>query len=316
MAPPHRRTAWAEIPASVREAVEAILGGPVVSAVSQSGGFSPGSADRVVTASGHRAFVKAAHVETNADTVDIHRREAKVVALLAPSVPAPRLLGVVDLDGWVALVLEDVVGQHPATPWRDDELRAVLDALHAVGRAPAASVLESATDSVPSPFGGWERLRAGSSAVPSLPDGLDKWVTDRLDALADAAGRALDDVAGDSLVHKDLRADNLLVRSDGSVVLVDWPWAARGAPWFDALGLLINVRLYAPDADVESIIAQHPVFDGMPADAATRVLTGFAGYFIEASVQPPPAGIPTLRAFQRDQGIATLRWLREREVSA
>ena len=67
-------------------------------------------------------------------------------------------------------------------------------------------------------------------------------------------------------------------------MLVDWPWAARGAGWFDALTLLVNVRYYDPRADVEAMIATHGVFDGMPAEAATHVLAAFAGMFLEASL--------------------------------
>ena len=53
------RVAWADLPAPVRDVVADILGSPVLAAVSQPGGFSPGSADRVCTADGRRAFVKA-----------------------------------------------------------------------------------------------------------------------------------------------------------------------------------------------------------------------------------------------------------------
>ena len=53
------RIGWADLPERVRDEVQAIIGGEVVSAVSQSGGFSPGTADRVVTTNGRRAFVKA-----------------------------------------------------------------------------------------------------------------------------------------------------------------------------------------------------------------------------------------------------------------
>jgi hypothetical protein len=309
-----RRMEWDAVPASVRAEVEVILGAVVVSARSQSGGFSPGSADRVVTADGTRAFVKTAHAAVNAESVAIHRKEAAITTALPASVPAPRLLGVVDQGEWIALVLDDVDGRHPETPWTDADLGAVLDALRAVSAAavPADLELDSAADAVRPPFGGWRRLVERGGVVPVLPDGLDAWVATRLSDLADAADRAADEVVGTALVHLDVRADNLLVRPDGTVVLVDWPWAARGAPWLDAFGLLINVRLFDPTADVEALIARHPVFAGMPPDAATRVLIGFAGFFIDASTQPPSPGIPTLRAFQRDQGIAALRWLRDR----
>ncbi|NUS74076.1 MAG: phosphotransferase [Corynebacteriales bacterium] len=38
--------------------------------------------------------------------------------------------------------------------------------------------------------------------------------------------------AGATLVHADLRADNILIAPPG-VTLVDWPWASYGAPWLD-----------------------------------------------------------------------------------
>lgn len=83
-------------------------------------------------------------------------------------------------------------------------------------------------------------------------------------------------------------------------------------PWFDALSLLINVRHYDPGADIERLVTAHPVFEGMLADAATRVLSGFAGLFLGSSLRPAPPRMPTLRRFQRDQAVVTLDWVRER----
>ena len=54
------RLAWPLVPAGLRQAVEQRLGGRVVEAVTQPGGFSPGVAARLKTATGKRAFVKAA----------------------------------------------------------------------------------------------------------------------------------------------------------------------------------------------------------------------------------------------------------------
>jgi hypothetical protein len=44
------RIGWADLPLDVRGAVEAIVGDTVVEAVSQTGGFSPGTADPTATA--------------------------------------------------------------------------------------------------------------------------------------------------------------------------------------------------------------------------------------------------------------------------
>ncbi|MGN6219541.1 MAG: aminoglycoside phosphotransferase family protein [Microbacterium sp.] len=306
------RLQWHELPAHIRAEVEGVLGGPVVEAVSQPGGYSPGSADRVVTADGRRAFVKAASPAVNVDTPHIHRREAAITARLSAAVPAPALLGAVDDGEWIALVLEDVEGRHPSTPWQPLELDAVLDALQQVAdvRLPADVPVIDVAEALAGDADAWRSIDLDT--LPLLPGGLDRWVRENIDGLVDAAARGALDARGDRLVHYDTRADNLLVRPDGAVVLVDWPWGARGAGWFDALSLLINVRYYDPAADVERLIAQHPVYDGMPAEAASNVLAGFAGMFLSSSLQPDPPRMPTLRRFQRDQAVVTLEWLRRR----
>jgi aminoglycoside phosphotransferase (APT) family kinase protein len=307
------RVPWAGLPDRVRDAIETVLGAPVGSAVSQAGGFSPGSADRVATTDGRRAFVKAVSRTVNPDAPSIYLQEARVLPLLPDGLPVARLLGVVEEDGWIALVLEDIDGRHPAVPWRADELHEVLDALHAIGAAPVppalASALEPLPDAIASLFSGWTAVT--SADLAPLPSHLAVWCTERLDDLRRLAAEGLDVIAGGRLVHLDVRADNLLIRPDGAVAVLDWPWAAIGAPWFDALTLLINVRLYDPGHDVDAALA-HPAFAGMPSGAVERVLAGMAGFFIPASLQPAPPGLPTLRTFQRDQGVATLEWLRQR----
>lgn len=306
-----QRQAWSEIDADLRADIEAILGAPVATAESQPGGFSPGSADRVVLEDGRRAFVKTGSDAVNPDIVGIHRREAAVTAVLPSGIPAPRLLGSVDRGDRIALVLEDVEARHPHTPWLPGELTAVLDALHAVAAEPVpAGSLQLDMSTVAVHYGaGWSKL---GDRVPPLPDGLSGWVAERLPALRADARRMPEAVAGDRLVHQDVRADNVLIRDDGSVVLVDWPWAARGAGWIDALCLLFNVRYLDAESDVEAVVAAHPVFAGMAARDADCVLIALAGHFLAASQESEAPGIPTLRTFQYDQAVAILGWLRER----
>lgn len=306
-----QRQAWSDIDADLRADIEVILGARVVAAESQLGGFSPGSADRVLLSDGRRAFVKTGSDAVNPDIVGIHRREAAVTALLPSGIPAPRLLGSVDREDRIALVLEDVEARHPHTPWLPGELTAVLDALRAVAAEPVpADALQLDMSEVAVHYGaGWSKL---GDRIPPLPEDLSGWVTERLPVLRQEALRMPEAVVGDRLVHHDVRADNVLIRADGSVVLVDWPWAARGAGWIDALCLLFNVRYLDAGADVQAAIAAHPVFAGMAARDADCVLIALAGHFLDASREPEAPGIPTLRTFQYDQAVAILRWLRER----
>jgi len=290
------RIGWHDLPGPVRAAVEDILGAPVASAVSQAGGFSPGTADRVVTAGGRRAFVKAVGTALNADSPAMHRAEARLVAALPPGLPTPPLLGVHDDGDWVALVFADVEGRHPHTPWRDDEAAAVFAALRAL--AVPVRGLPSLQAATGEDFAGWANLAADP------PPALDPWAAAHLGELAGLAARGHRALAGDALVHGDVRADNLLIRPDGGVVVVDWPFASAGPPWFDALSLVLNIRLYGGHVS-------DTVLDGDPDDI-TGCVAGLAGMFADRARRPAPPGLPTLRRFQQDQADTMLTWLRER----
>ena len=300
------RIGWADLPEPVRAAVEDIIGGTVVEARSQSGGFSPGTADRVRTADGRRAFVKAVSADLNEHSPELHRREARIAAALPAAVPAPRLLGLHDDGAWVALVLEDVEGRSPATPWRADELAPVLAALGDLARVPAdLPDLPTATETLGYDLAGWRRIAADP------PADLHPWAARRLDRLCGLADRGVAALTGDSLVHSDVRADNLLLRRDGTVNIVDWPWACRGPAWLDRLLLLVNVRLYGGDHDTGALLAACAEETGADPRDLVAVLAALAGFFADMARRPPPPGLPTVRAFQRAQADAIASWLDE-----
>jgi aminoglycoside phosphotransferase (APT) family kinase protein len=121
---------------------------------------------------------------------------------------------------------------------------------------------------------------------------------------------ALPALAGDALVHGDLRADNVMIDTDHDRVwLIDWPHASVGAPWLDLAFMLPSVTLQG-GGDPGRIFRGHHLSVGVSDDALRAGLAGLAGYFTWSSLQPAPPGIPNLRAFQRAQSHATLRWLR------
>jgi Phosphotransferase enzyme family len=116
--------------------------------------------------------------------------------------------------------------------------------------------------------------------------------------------------AGGTLLHADLRADNLLL-TPARVMVVDWPWASVGAAWFDLLGMLPSVAMQG-GLDPEAVFAAHPVAAGADPDAVTATLAALAGFFVVRGGEPPPPGLPTVRSFQLAQGRAALAWLRRR----
>ncbi len=302
------RIAWTDIPSEVQAAIEAACGAPVEHAENQSGGFSPGLAARCRLVDGRRVFVKAVSPEQNPQACRIHRREAEIAGALPDSVPAPRLLDVVDDGRWVALVFEDIAGRQPAEPWHVEELAIVLPQLQrfsvAVTPSPVDS-LQSAVDRHRPVFSGWRRLAGGDGDT----EALDTWSAEHLPLLATVESRWEEAAAGDTLLHADLRADNLLLDDDGAVWIVDWPWACRGASFVDLAMMLPSVGL-GGGPEPREVVERYALFADVDHDALTPLVAAIAGFFLRSSLDAPPPGLPTLRRFQRAQADVAIGWLR------
>lgn len=293
---------WAEVPGAVRAWAAGVGGGEPSGWRDTAGGFSPG-ATTVLECPGRGIFVKAVGAALNVESTVLHRREAVVSAEL-PSVPEiPRLLDIYDDGQWVALAFEVVDGRLPAHPWDGEELRSAVRALRALHEAltpnPVA-VADPARRRLQHLFGAWAAL----AALAAPPAGLGDWSSRHLDRLADLEASWPDAVSGSTLLHCDLRSDNLLITADG-VVFVDWPHACVGAPALDLVAWAPSVELEGGPAP-EDLLSLY----GVVSDDLTVLVAAFSGFLVEASLRPPPPGLPTLRAFQAAQGEVALAWLR------
>jgi hypothetical protein len=300
------RIHWEDIPSDVRVEFEQRLGARVVDAVTQPTGFSPGLAARLVLADGRRAFLKAVHESANPDTPNIHRREARIVAALPAAAPVPKFLWSYDEAGWVALCLEDVDGRHPYEPWTESDLALVTRTLQDMARVLTPSPVDArwtAAGGFERNINGWQRALAGGETR------LDPWCTKHLARLAELEARAPAASYGETLLHFDTRADNLLITGDRAYVL-DWPWARTGAAWIDWVGMAPSVTMQGGPAP-EAFLAMFEM-SGVSAPAVDAVICTLAGYFVVTALDPPPPGLPTVRAFQAAQGRVAIAWLRDR----
>jgi hypothetical protein len=161
-------------------------------------------------------------------------------------------------------------------------------------------------------FSGWQQLATAAEHGHDDLAGLDPWARrhlDRLVALEQAWPAA---AAGRTLLHLDLRADNLLLTRPGCWWLTG-PWPASGPAWVDLLLLLPSVRAQGGPPP-ERLFGRHAVARGADPDAVTAVLAAVAGYLVRESRQPPPPGLPTLRAYQHSHSRPALAWLRRQRT--
>jgi aminoglycoside phosphotransferase (APT) family kinase protein len=300
------RVGYEDTPAVLRAWVDSTLGSPVISAVTQTGGFSPGVAARLRCADGTRAFCKAV-TDVNDFAANAHRREQRINAALPDGVPVPRLLAAYDDGSWVALLLEDIEGRRPALPWTGDELERVIATVDDL----AARLTPCPLADVPLVAGEWredfDKWRGAAAA--GLASRLGGWPGRNLDRLAALEPEWEAAATGDTLLHMDLRADNLLVTPD-RVWVVDWPHAARGAPLLDLVGLAPSVAMQG-GPEPTTLLSLSATGRRADRDALTALVCAVAGYFVVTALLPAPIGLPTVRAFQAAQGEVAIRWLAE-----
>ncbi|WP_456788561.1 phosphotransferase family protein [Cellulomonas sp. P5_C5] len=313
-----QRLDWRDLPRHVRARIAELAGAQVTAEISATSGFSPGFAAVLELADGRGVFVKAVSGEQNPISPDLARAEMRVAHALPPQVPAPRLLWSSDDGDWVILGFEVVHGRSPELPWRPEDLRAVADAVGALADAEPlpGHALPRTDDLLAEDFTGWRKLHTldadAKREYADLAGDVGRWALDNEERLVRWEQESLRVCAGDSLVHGDLRADNVMIDPDHQhrVWLIDWPHASVGAPWLDLAFMLPSVALQG-GGDPATNFRTHAVSDGVHDDDLRAGLAGLSGYFAWSSRQPAPLGIPNLRRFQAAQGVATVRWLRE-----
>ncbi len=224
--------------------------------------------------------------------------------IAAGQLPVPRLRGTAELGPWFALVIDDVAGRQPALPWQDGELDLVLTALDRLADVltPAPVTVPAVAEHLGTEFSGWRTL-AGTPG----DDRIDPWSRARLSELAGLEASWAAHAAGGTLLHADVRADNLLLTGDG-VMVVDWPHACRGAAFADLVFFAPSVAMQG-GPEPAALLARSRAGRTVSREALVSVVCALAGYFTERSLRSAPPGLPTVRRFQAAQAEVTRRWL-------
>ncbi len=299
---------WGELPVQVRRRIEGLLGGSVIHAETLPGGFSPGVAARVTTSSNVIAFIKSVSPLISEPSTNANRREAKYTRALRGNPRVPNLLHSFELGGWITLIYELVGGKHPDLPWRDEELDFVLSELTELGRSLTPcphSELFKVFDDKGGSFRGWRNFARKRRSVRNLSN---QWIEVNLDLLVLLETRWIEAATGTTLIHTDLRADQILITKDKAIFL-DWPHAKIGASWLDFLFMFPSVVLQGGPS--MSALVQKSPLSKVPPSELYSVAAALAGYFLWNCLQPPPQRLVTLREFQRRQGDVVVKWLEE-----
>ncbi len=303
------RPGWPDLPDSLRQAISARLGAPIVSARSAGGGFTRAFAAVVTTSAGVTGFVKAAPLQD--PTADWYAREAFLTSRLPAAVAAPRPLWTMIDSDYFVLCLEPVDGHVPALPWSPPELDAALSSWATAAEAlstPDAELLEAGVpplaDILRNEMSWWSEVAAGRESMPRTAHGT--VAPARLAHLARLEQELPGLVAGRALMHGDLRIDNVLIDGSGRAHLCDWTWPCLGTPWFDTVTLLVTA--FASGLDADAYLSDWDA----PAEGVDGALAALAGYWLTRADGGPSSASPHSRQHQRFSGEQALAWLADR----
>jgi thiamine kinase-like enzyme len=278
----------------LEERIAAVVGARPVAWTERAGGYSTAERYSVDLDDGRRVFVKAAEAEHMARWI---RREHEVYSSLDGSF-LPELLGFDDDGVRPLLVLEDLSHADWGTSWTDERVALVRAALAELNAATPPPNTNSVRETFSSLFGRWREVAQDPEPFLSLGLRSREWLEDRLPDLIAAADAA--PVDGDSLIHLDVRSDNLCT-IDGRAVLVDWNWLSLGAPEMDIVGWACSLRLEGGPQPWE-LVPEAPEFAAF-----------LASVFAATAGLPPPDTAPTVREFQARQLAIALDWV-DREL--
>jgi hypothetical protein len=233
------------------------------------------------------AFVKLARATLVATWL---RQEHRNLVALHDRPFAPRVLGWFDDGDQPVLALEDLSAGSWPPPWTAQRVADVVDTLGVISAIePPAHLSRIARD----PQEGWPAVEREPGRFLRLGLCSPAWLDAALPRLVAAAERA--PLAGDSLIHFDVRSDNVCFHG-GRALFVDWNHATVANPKLD-------LAFWLPSLQAEGGPQPDELLPGAPELAAW-----VAGFFCSQAGLPAIPDAPHVRPLQLAQARTALPW--------
>lgn len=111
-----------------------------------------------------------------------------------------------------------------------------------------------------------------------------------------------------TFANYDVRHDNIVLRTDGQPVFVDWGMSRCGPAWTD----VVVLALEWVDSQVFDDLLDRARLIATGQAEATGFVTGAGVYLLGQSLLPAEPTLPTLPAFRRSVALAFLDGARRR----
>lgn len=319
-----QRLTWEDLPQHVQDWVHDVMGASVISSASQSGGFSLGTADRLLFSDGRRAFLKAVNSKEQEFTAKLHAQEAVVLQSLPESAPVAGYIAHLNYDQWVAVLIEDIEGRHPHLTGETSELAAIFSALDEIAELDVSPALhlETTAESVANEIDAWDTLAHQKFSAqnyahlenhPAYPEflALIPELNCRAADYAIYVDRYLRPyLEGNSYNHTDIRADNILLTPENQAIIVDWPWACIGHPAADSAALVVDVLTQNPHRKIKDMVKLSRTLQLAPGNYLEANIVYAAGFYTWAAQFPPNQNtLSTLPGIRFSRALALNQWV-------
>lgn len=293
------------IPQDILAKIAQITGDSVVSGSIAYGGLSASAGFVLTLSSGRRIFAKGNHPEEMAHGTANLRQEAHVYknipVLKEISPPFIDTVWDGDEDGWLLGLWEYIDARE-----KPDAHKAMAVLKQAQREPLPKNILPRAEEHnylrlFLSPDKKWKRLRdepkarTGFLSIFADRTAGEEWLNKNLSTLIAMQDQWPAYNMPRGLLHGDLRLDNFLFARDKTFI-IDWPNAAEGPLFFDALFLASNLEGlgYGMMEDLIELWRAE-----QSDDAIYFLLAAMAGYFADQVYRVVPPKLPRLRWMQR-----------------
>jgi fructosamine-3-kinase len=319
------KPSWNEVPAAVKTSTERLFGSEIVGAEIVWGGYSPSATFKITFKNGKNVFCKGVHPRQTQFGKDAFLSEKAVYESGVVAEFHPRYYGCVEGEDWNLLFLEDLSHGSLELPWSRVNAFAVIEKLaHFHQRffqkempqwIPVVSESPIFYKTFRERF--WFELSSDTKALKSFvsymeESGVDsRWLREVLPQFVDLETKIIDLGGPKTLLHFDLRSDNILF-VDSEPVFLDWPFLSYGSPAYDLVFFASCFGEGGPHPD--EMLAHYEARSGFkvnPADIQI-LIAFFTGFFADRVQEPPPPELPRLRGVQKLQLVALLEWAKSR----
>lgn len=311
------KPSWSDVPRELVAQLGDLLPARIAGTEIAWGGFTPSATFLIRTEDGRKFFCKGTHPGLTEEGKKAFLRE-RVVYEALPELSAfgPAFHGAVGDADWQLLVLDFVERGHDVPPWTEDTFRSAISMLarfHNSMPSRARAILEDADISS---LSGWRRIaeseedRKGLLALFADQTAAVRWIDRNIGDFVALEEQAMQLDGPRSWIHLDVRSDNLIFRSDGEAVLVDWPFLSYGPELLDVVFFLPSVAGEGGPAPHEGLALYERASETRFDDHQVRMaIATVAGFFAFRAGQPPIPGLPRVRWVQALQLFPCLDWI-------